>query len=172
MDESEDPPLLHTADLMHEILRAGASGEASLDDALARVRADLAAAHEAPGVDEAELRRRLDTARRDLRVAGLIEPRGDSRFRTTERGHKVLADYPDGVDESVLARFPEFRRYIRETAGPPPADAARTPYDEGYAAYGDGAHPTDNPYPPDSLAHVSWANGWFEARDADAPPAS
>jgi restriction endonuclease Mrr len=155
---------------MHALLRTGASGDARLDDALARINDDLAAAHEAPGMATGELRRRLDTARHDLTVAGLIAPSGESRFRTTERGHKVLADYPDGVDESVLARFPEFRQYIRRTAGPRPSEARQTAYDEGYAAYGDGLDPADNPYPRDSLSHLNWANGWFEARDDDTPP--
>lgn len=172
MDEAEDHPLLHTAALMHELLRSAAHGETDVEAALARLRNDLAMADEPSPLSDREIRERVEYARRYLAAAALIAPANTDRFRATERGHCVLRNYPNGIDESVLARFPEFKAFIRENAGPPPAPSEQTAYDEGYDAYTRGAHPADNPYPLDSAGHSSWENGWFEARDEDTSPAT
>jgi len=167
MDE-EELPLLHYADLMHALLKVAAEGEATLDAAIARLRADLALAGEEAAIPEDEMRRRLAHARRYLAAARLIEPEDGEPFRATGRGHKVLAEHPDGIDDSVLAHFPEFRDFIRQESGPPPRAAETTVYDEGHAAYQAGKSPADNPYPFDTTAHLNWENGWFEARDEAA----
>jgi hypothetical protein len=167
MEESEDAPLLHTADLMHELLRVAAVGPADVDDALSRLRADLRAAGEPLALPERTLRERLEQARRHLRAARLIAPVGRTRFEATERGQTVLRDYPGGIDDSVLMQFPEFRDFIAQAAGTPPHPARQTAYDLGYAAYGQGSAPADNPYSVDSDDHLAWENGWFEARDED-----
>ncbi len=166
--DDDDLPLLHDADLMDVLLGLAAEGEATLDAAVERIRAHLALARETMPIPETELRRRLDHARRSLAAARLIEPAEGEPFRATARGHKVLADHPDGIDDSVLAHFPEFREFIRRESGPPPRAAETTVYDEGHAAYRAGKSPADNPYPFDTTAHLNWENGWFEARDEAA----
>lgn len=163
--DGEEYPLLHYADLMHVMLKVAAEGQARLDTVTARIRGDLDLAREALPISETELRTRLDRARRYLAAAKLIEPEDGEPFRATGRGHGVLADHPAGIDDSVLAQFPEFRDFIRQLSGTPPAPPELNPYDEGHAAHGKGIHPADNPYPVDTRAHLAWENGWFEARD-------
>lgn len=167
MTEFEDHPLLHDADLMHTLLKVAREAPAGLDDAAAWLRADLRLAREDPPVTAEQIMARLLRARRYLCRARLLETLDDGRVRATERGRQVLRDHPDGVDGSVLMAFPEFREFIREAAGRPPEEARATVYDDGYAAYGRGAGPADNPYPFDTAAHLAWENGWFEARDED-----
>ena len=38
-------------------------------------------------------------------------------------------------------------------------------YQEGYRAFASGQRDSDNPYPEETINHLAWANGWFEARD-------
>lgn len=58
--EDDEPVLPHEPDLMLAILRAAHQAPASLDDAMARRRANLAAAHEPLPEPEDDLRRRLE----------------------------------------------------------------------------------------------------------------
>lgn len=168
--EFEEYPLLHYADLMHTLLKVARGGPASLEDAAARLRADLHLAREDPPVTADEMRARFDRARQYLCAARLVEMLDDGRVRVTARGRQVLRDHPGGVDDSVLMAFPEFQHFIRQSGGAPPREAQTTVYDAGYAAYGRGAGPADNPYPFDTAAHLAWENGWFEARDEDDGP--
>src|SRR5262245_1067470 len=110
--EDDEPALLHEPDLMLAILRAAQKAPASLEDAMARLNANLAAAHEPLAEPEGELRRRLERAALLLRGADAIEPAGDDRFQLTARGSRLLAEHADGVDESVLSAFPEYRAFL------------------------------------------------------------
>ncbi|RDD62816.1 winged helix-turn-helix domain-containing protein [Ferruginivarius sediminum] len=166
--EFEEYPLLHYADLMHTLLKTAESGPASLNDAAARLRRDLSLARENPPISGEEMRERLARARRYLAEARLVEDQADGRYRVTDRGRQVLREHPGGIDDSVLAAFPEFRNFIARTSGGPAQEARMTVYDSGHMAYRRGAGVADNPYPFDSAEHLAWENGWFEARDEDA----
>ena len=60
--EDDEPALLHEPDLMLAILRAARQGPAGLDDAMARLHANFAAADEPLPEPEGDLRRRLERA--------------------------------------------------------------------------------------------------------------
>ena len=110
--QDDEPALLHEPDLMLAILRASLKAPASLEDAMARLHANLAAAHEPLAEPEGDLRRRLERAALLLRGADAIAPAGDDRFQLTARGSRLLDEHADGVDESVLSAFPEYRAFL------------------------------------------------------------
>lgn len=164
-------PLLNTPHLMLLILREAAAGETSPAACAARLRELLAMADEHPPYGEAEIRGRLDVLRRYLAEAGLVEPVEGDRFRITARGREALQEHPQGFDLAELMVYPEFARFIRGLARARSRGRMdpRTPaYDEGFAAYRAGAMLADNPHPSDSVDHLAWENGWFEALDEDA----
>src|SRR5262249_18823762 len=102
-------------------------------------------------------------------AARLVAPTARERFIVTGRGRAMLAAHPEGVDESVLVDFPEFRAFVaREAEHRAPEDACSAYYDQGFAAFDAGASFLDNPHPSDSVDHQAWENGWFAARDARA----
>ena len=70
---------------------------------MARLHANLAAAHEPLAEPEGDLRRRLERAALLLRGADAIAPAGDDRFQLTARGSRLLDEHADGVDKSVLS---------------------------------------------------------------------
>ena len=43
--------------------------------------------------------------------AGLLARPERGRYLLTERGRKVLQDYPDRVDMTVLSQFPEYQEF-------------------------------------------------------------
>jgi hypothetical protein len=165
----EEPVLLHEPDLMLALLRAAAEGPAGLEDAMARLVALRRQAHESAPEDRAELLRRLAEEARALRAAGALCREAGGALALTPRGKELVAEFPDGVDPTVLMRFPEYRAYIaaigRAGAGADPRTPAN---DAGYRAFAEGRPHTDNPHPPDSVDHLAWESGWFEARDEAA----
>jgi hypothetical protein len=164
--EFHEYPLLSYADLMLTILTVASGEPASLADCLDHLRRTLDKAHEHPPVSAEEVRRRLATAKHFLLAARLLTPLADERFHITERGRRVLADNPMGVDDTVLMQFPEFRALIKRSGEPAAHDDPRPrEYEEGYEAYQDGKMPADNPYEFDCIEHLAWENGWFGARD-------
>jgi hypothetical protein len=183
MDDDE-PILLHETNLMLAILRASRDGPAGLEAAMARLEANLAAAREPAPADRGDLERRLREAGRLLEAARALAPAGPGRYRLTGRGERLLAEHPDGVDQSVLGRFAEFRQFLAErtsgtgSAGGPrqsgpyqrigPHDDPRLDaYTDGMQAYREGKPLDANPYDGDSNGHLGWENGWCEARDTD-----
>ena len=170
-------PLLNTPHLMLVLLREADRHETTPDACVARLRELLTMADEDPPYGEAEIRARLDVLRRYLAEAELVEPvegEGD-RFRITARGREALAEHPQGFDLAELMVYPEFARFIRSLSRARSEGRMdpRTPaYDEGFAAYRSGARLADNPHPSDTVDHLAWENGWFEALDEDAgePP--
>src|SRR5919106_1627646 len=79
--------------------------------------------------------------------AKLIEAPAPGRFRITARGRRVLADNPDGVDDTVLMQLPEFRS--ANGHAPPEASSRTAPtteraptvdYHSGYEACLAGAN--------------------------------
>lgn len=166
--EFHDRPLLSYAELSVILLKTAQRPGATLDRAVAALRDLLDAAREADQPTSDELARELDRVRRDLATARLIEPAGSAEFHLTERGREMLSAHPMGVDESVLAAFPEFRAGFPDVAadaGSRPPDAEPPSYRAGYVAFRQGRRPEDNPHAPDSADHLAWENGWFQARD-------
>ena len=166
--EDDEPALLHEPDLMLAILRAARQGPAGLDDAMARLHANLVAAHEPLPEPEGDLRRRLERAALLLRGADAIAPAGDDRFRLTARGARLLAEHPDGVDESVLLAFPEFRAFLTALSPKRFEDDPRLPaFQAGMQAFAERRSIADNPHAFDSVDHLAWECGWSEAREAN-----
>lgn len=118
--------------------------------------------------DPARLTRRFEESLRDLRKAGLVRDiREDGEFALSARGRRVLAENPNGVDTSVLLKFPEYRDYVRSDEQAidlhPPGE--QNAYETGFSAYQQGLRQTQNPYEPETRSHVMWDAGWFEALD-------
>lgn len=160
----EEHRLLHLPDLMLALLKVADRRAADLDDALAVLARDRAEAGEPPVVPRAQIRARLDRARRRLAAAGLIESVGGTRFRITPRGRKILHEHPEGVDDSILIVFPEYRAWLsRNAAHPPPEDARRPEFLDGWSAFLEGIALTGNPFPGETAQHAAWEDGWLEA---------
>jgi restriction system protein len=166
--EREESPLLHEPDLMLAALRVAAKGTGTLDACIEQLRRLRRCAQVRELVPEAEVRERLESVVGRLDRAQLIERPTTCSWRITARGRQVLAEHPDGVDDSVLIRFASFRSADEPTAelheAPVPP---RSHYDLGYEAYGRGRGLADNPHPPDVRAALDWENGWSQARDDD-----
>jgi ribosome modulation factor len=169
----DEAPLLHEPDLMLAVLRVGAVKSGTLNDCIDHLRLLRRCAQIDELVSEVVVRSRLETVLAKLHRARLIELPTPGRFRITARGRQVLADNPDGVDDTVLMQLPEFRS-VNGHAGPAassrsaPITAERAPtidYHRGYEACLTGANLADNPHPRDVRAYLDWANGWSQARD-------
>lgn len=163
--------LLQEPDLMLALLRAASEAPAQVDDAVERLLANLAVAGEPPPAELDELRTRLNEATALLIGAGALATTGGDRFRITGRGTALLANYPDGVDQSVLHRFPEFRAYVAVHSHHETPDDVRLPaFEDGMRAFSRGAGNDANPHAFDSADHLAWECGWSEARDAAKQP--
>ena len=66
-------------------------------------------------------------------------------------------------------QFPEFREFVR-AAGHPGSIHGASAYERGIRAYWDGHPHGDNPFPFDTLQHLAWDEGWFDARDEELAP--
>jgi ribosome modulation factor len=165
-EHTEQPPLLHDADLMLALLKAGFAAPATLADCIAHIRANLRAADVQTEVSDDELRERLEEALLHLEKAMLVEPGAAGAYTTTARGHRALRQHPMGIDDSVLMAYPEFADFIHKLhRRPPPADTKASEYEQGYDAFTAGRDHTDNPFSGDSARHLAWENGWFQAFD-------
>ena len=168
MDLSEFP-LLNRPALMLLMLKAAAEGPVTLRDCWTRLATELGRIHERPDVPESVITAELGDVLKHLVAGGLLVPGKGDAFDLTHRGRKVLAEHPLGVDETVLATFPEYRAYLRNFARRTTFDDPRLPrYDEGYAARREGVALSENPYPPDSIDHLAWENGWSEGGDSES----
>lgn len=172
MIDLDDLPLLHEPDLMLAVLRVGAARTSTLADCIEHLRFLRKAARIREPMPEADVRAGLETALAKLHRAGLVEMPAPGQFRTTARGRQVLADNPDGVDDTVLAQLPEFRpangHHVRDAAqqwSPTVLRQAAIAYQSGFEAALAGASLADNPHPPDVRAYLDWENGWSQARD-------
>jgi ribosome modulation factor len=173
MMDLDETPLLHEPDLMLAVLRVGAAKSGTLDDCIDHLRLLRRCAQVDELVPEVVVRSRLETALAKLHRAGLIEVPVPGQFRITARGRQVLADNPDGVDDTVLMQLPEFRSAnghapARASSPSAPTRTERAPtfdYHSGYEACLAGANLADNPHPRDVRAYLDWANGWSQARD-------
>jgi ribosome modulation factor len=162
----EELPLLHFTDLAAAVLKASSRRAASLGDAAVLVDEQLALAHERPPASQAELLAHLGGALDHLLVARLVEVQEGARFRITPRGRAVLSAHSDGIDDTVLIGFPEFRAWMNaQGAGQRREDTRPREYQRGYAAFAESQDITDNPYRPETAQYQAWENGWYEARD-------
>jgi hypothetical protein len=157
---------------MLAVLRVGVAKSGTLDDCIEQLRLLRKSAQIHDPMPEAEVRARLQTALAKLHRAKLVEAPAPTRFRTTARGRQVLADNPDGVDDSVLMQLPEFRSAnghaspeASSRSAPATERAPTVDYHGGYEAHLAGANLADNPHPADVRAYLDWENGWSQARD-------
>lgn len=161
----EDRPLLHFADLALALLRAASGSAATLKNAESLLRRELSHAREDPPQDDGELAAHLDRARRHLVAALLLEMLDQQTFRITPRGRAALRDHPDGIDDSVLIQFREFRSWMkRVTAHAPPENSRQREFLVGWNAQAEGADLVDNPFQPETAQHASWEDGWLESK--------
>ena len=168
MDLSEYP-LLNRPALMLLVLKTAAEQPVTMRGCQDRLAEELNRIHERPGVPEPVIAAELDEVSKHLEAARLLARSHGETFSLTARGRQVLLEHPLGVDETVLESFGESRKFIAAFARRKTIDDPRpTRYDEGYAAQQDGRSLSENPYPPDSVDHLAWENGWSEARDIDA----
>lgn len=168
MDLSEYP-LLNRPALMLLVLKAAGERPVTIRECRERLEAELVRIHEKPDIPEPVIATELEEVGRHLLAARLLERGDDDMFSLTRRGRQVLAAHPMGVDETVLAGFPEYRAFIRDFARRRTIDDPRiNRYEEGYAAQQEGRSLSENPYAPDSVDHLAWENGWSEARDAES----
>ena len=174
MDEYEfhhtddyEPILLHEPDLMLAIQRAALHGPATVETARHRLEQNLARAQEPTPSDVDDLLGRLNNAVSMLTAAGAIAPVTEGGWRLTDRGHQLLKEHPDGVDQTVLRAFPEFRVALAEIGSRrgPVDDPRLSTFEDGMRAFSQGRPLTDNPYPSDTNDHLAWECGWCEARD-------
>ncbi len=158
--------LLHEADLVTALLEAASPDVELIPAAEARLRHWLVEAGEDPGrVEREELRGRLRAALVELLAARALEPVTASRYRLTARGRELLRHRAEGIDESRLARFPEYRRWAEGRRVDGGADPRPEAFLAGMRAFAEGLAPDDNPYPPDSADFLAWEAGWTVARD-------
>ena len=161
-------PLLNTPNMVVVILRRAAEAPATLADCAAALRHLLETAGESLPFGPEEVASRMRMLIRYLTEARLLAPVGEEAFILTARGRSALIEHPGGLDTADLMAFPEFARYIKglelRRAGMDPRAGG---YDQGFYAYWSGEMPADNPYPPDSVDHLAWENGWSEALDED-----
>ena len=168
----QEYPLLNTPNLVAVVLRTAAGG-ASVEDCARRLARLLDQAGEHPPVTDAEMRRHLERIRRFLAEARLLEPEGHDRFHLTPRGEEALERHPAGFDTADLMRYPEYAEFVHRSARDRATmDRRIAAYDRGYEAYRAGRRLAENPYSFETVDHLSWENGWFEALDEDVgePP--
>jgi hypothetical protein len=158
----EERPLLHFPDLVLALLRAAADRAATVADAARLLAVELVRAREAPQPESGELAAHLDHARRHLVAARLLDMLDGRRFRITPRGRASLHTHPEGIDDCVLAQFPEFRAWLARTVAAA-ADPRGAEFQRGWAAQAGGGGMTDNPYASDTAQHGAWEDGWLEA---------
>ena len=168
--EDDEPALLHEPDLMLAILRAAHRAPAGLDDAMVRLHANLAAAHEPLPEPEGDLRCRLERAALLLGGADAIAPAGDDRFRLTARGARLLTEHPDGVDGSVLCAFPEFRAFLTALSPKRFEDDPRLPaFQAGMQAFAQGRSLAENPHDSSTASTISPGNAVGPRRALGSP---
>jgi len=162
----DEPRLLGEPDLMMALLRGAGRGAITVEAAMQRLETLRRHAGEAPA-DALELRRALNAAARMLIHAGALAVEPGDRLVLTERGRALIDEHLSGVDQTVLMRFPEFRAFIEAKAAVEDDhdDPRVSVFDAGMNAFLEGRDHTDNPYALDSIDHLAWENGWFEARD-------
>jgi restriction system protein len=177
MEDLREHLFLHEADIMPRLLRVGMPGGARLPSVLAGIKADLASTPDGTDLDDEDLLALIGRAFRRLVAAGLLKADRDGGFQTTERGIVALREHPMGVDESVLASFPEYQAILSASArrlpiqanGVTVADGSDDPhlpeYNAGHAAFLAREELTDNPHDGDTASHLAWENGWAQARD-------
>ena len=163
---------------MLAVLRVGAAKSGTLDDCIDHLRLLRKTAQIDEPIPEVAVRARLRTALAKLHRAKLIEAPEPGQFRITVRGRQILADNPDGVDDTVLMQLPEFRSVNGHSSPGASSHRASTrseraptvDYHRGYEACLAGANLADNPHPPDVRGYLDWENGWSQARDDHLRP--
>lgn len=160
----EERPLLHFPDLVLALLRASLDQAGTIAAAASLLARDRMRVQDQSVIDSAELATRLGRARHHLEAAHLVEMLDAHSFRITPRGRTMLLQHRDGIDDSVLMDFPEFRAWLKQVAAhAPPEDARAGEFQRGWLANQEGAGLGDNPYATDTAQHAAWKDGWLEA---------
>ncbi|KIC37368.1 ribosome modulation factor [Leisingera sp. ANG-M7] len=161
-----DFPLLSTASLVALIMHKASSGPVTLESCETALDALFRQANETPGLPPAERRDRLAGHLADLQTACILEPLGAGIWQLTRRGRRALEQHPEGLDQTDLARYPEFAEHLRRNAHKPCGmDPRGAHFDEGFRAGMTGQPITANPYAFDNADHQAWESGWSEAQE-------
>ncbi|UWQ81116.1 hypothetical protein K3725_09005 [Leisingera sp. S132] len=160
-----DFPLLSAASLTALIIHKAGSGPVTLESCETALDTLFQQASEAPGLPTAERRSRLAGHLADLETACILEPLGPGLWQLTRRGRRALEQHPEGLDQTDLARYPEFATNLRLTAHKPCGmDPRGARFDEGFRAGMTGQPITANPHAFDTADHQAWESGWSEAQ--------
>lgn len=131
--------------LMLPVLRCAAVGEVSVPECIERFAPEVGLTdddlRELLPSGQALIANRTHWAKTYLARAGVIEMTRRGHFRATARGRALLSEHPDRVDNSVLARFPEFVAW-REQRQSAEKGMAKTSASEP-SAIADAATPED-----------------------------
>lgn len=161
-----DFPLLSTASLVALIMHKAGTGPVTLESCETALAALFQQANEVPGLPPEELRERLAGHLSDLETACILETVPDGGWQLTRRGRRALEQHPEGLDQTDLARYPEFAAHLRDTAHQPCGmDPRGEHFDEGFRACMNGQPFTANPYAFDNADHQAWESGWTEAKE-------
>lgn len=111
-------------ELMLPLLRrtAATPGETSVPDLLPDLAVEFSLtptqiAERLPSGRQTILANRCHWAQTYMRRAGLLESIRRGRFKVTQRGQELLAERPERIDRSVLARYPEFVAWLEASRG-------------------------------------------------------
>lgn len=135
---------------MLPLLRLAAQGEVRIRDCVTQIAHELGLSEVdlnemLPSGRQTRFANRVNWAKSYLVQAGLLEKTGRGKFKATERGLQVHREAPSHIDNSYLARFPEFEEFrARHKTGaisepaivPPELAATATPeevIDEAFA---------------------------------------
>ncbi|MEX0302412.1 MAG: hypothetical protein AB3N24_08320 [Leisingera sp.] len=164
-----DFPLLSAASLVALILHKAADGPVTLNSCEEALASLFRQARERPGLQAAELRARLAGHLSDLEIARILAPEQNRSWQLTRRGRQALKRHPEGLDQTDLAKYPEFAAHLRDTAHHPCGmDPREDSFDQGYHARRSGVRFTANPYAFDEADHQAWESGWMEALEDQA----
>lgn len=113
--------------LMAPVLRLASRGEHRVSEAVAALADELGLTSEEragllPSGRQALFANRVHWAKTYLTKAGLLSSPGRGRFAITDRGRQVLSEGAERIDNRLLARFEEFRRFARQETDRPTSE--------------------------------------------------
>ena len=123
---------------MLPVLKAAACGEVRVADIIDRLADDFDLTEDEratllPSGRQSIISNRIHWAKTYLMQAGLLESTRRGHFTVTDRGREVLAQNPERIDKTHLAKFPEFREFLSrrnaadESMPQPPVSSSEPP---------------------------------------------
>lgn len=164
-----DHPLLSTASLTALILHAADKRPVTLQTCSDRLDKLFVQAGKTPGLSLDDRKALVARHLRQLTIARILEPaETEGSLALTDRGRDALRRHPDGLDQTILATYPEYAEHLQATAHHSAGmDPRIGSYDEGFSARLDGQSFDANPYSPNSVDHQTWKNGWAQANEKE-----